>query len=45
MDCVCPQSQKPGSPGKKQHESQRKFNGHIMLLYSITHQEAVPVLP
>ena len=39
------QSQKPRLPRKIQHESQRKFNRHIKLFYSITHQEPVSVLP
>ena len=39
------QFQKPGLPRKIQHESQRKFNRHIKLFYSITHQEPVSVLP
>lgn len=39
MDGVCQESQKLGSPGEIQRESQRKFNDHIKLFYSITQQE------
>ena len=39
------QFEKPGLPREIQHESQRKFNRHIKLFYSITHQEPVSMLP
>lgn len=45
MDGVCQESQKLGKLGEIQSESQRKFNDHIKLFYSITHQEPEFVLP
>lgn len=44
MNGVCQQSQKPGSPGEMQRESQRTFKDHRKLLYSSTHQEPSSVL-
>lgn len=45
MDGVCQESQKLQPLREIQRESQRKFNDHNKLFYSITHQELEFVLP